>query len=198
MNRAERPTYHHGNLRAAALERAAQLAANGGSGALSLRALARELGVSPAALYRHFAHTDALLDELAGRALAALEVALREALDREASADPAARLAALGRGYLAFARAHPDAFRIVFELRRNALADAQQAEPYTLLLRAVGALAPPGAEDARVQRAALAAWAFVHGLAALESQQAWRGAIASVADDLLRDYAIALRGSYPA
>jgi len=95
MNRAERPTYHHGNLRAAVLERAAQLAANGGSGALSLRALARELGVSPAALYRHFAHKDALLDELAGRALAALEVALREALDREASADPAARLAAL-------------------------------------------------------------------------------------------------------
>lgn len=65
MSRVPRPTYHHGNLRAAALERAAQLAADGGTGALSLRQLARDLGVSPAALYRHFADKDALLDGLA-------------------------------------------------------------------------------------------------------------------------------------
>jgi AcrR family transcriptional regulator len=197
MNSPARPTYHHGNLRAAALDRAAQLAANGGSGALSLRALARELGVSPAALYRHFAHKDALLDALAQRARAALEVALRQALEHEPSADPADRLAALGRGYLAFARAHPDAFRIVFELRRDAPPDPAQAGPYELLVEAVGALAPAGVEGPRVQRAALAAWAFVHGLAALESQHAWRGAIAGVAGGLLRDYAVGLRGCYP-
>lgn len=198
MNQPERPTYHHGNLRAAALERAAQLAADGGSGALSLRALARELGVSPAALYRHFAHKDALLDELALRARGALESALRQALEREPATDQAARLAALGRGYLAFARAHPDAFRIVFELRRDAAPDTAQAGPYALLVEVVGALAPAGAEQARVQRAALAAWAFVHGLAALESQHAWRGGtISAVADGLLRDYAAGLRGGYP-
>lgn len=200
MIRTSRPTYHHGNLRAAALERAAQLAADGGSGALSLRQLARDLDVSPAALYRHFADKNALLEALAQRALAALESALRDALACEGgtSADAAARLAALGRGYLAFARTHPDAFRIVFELRRNATRDPEEVTPYALLVDAVAALAPPGTDAARVQRAALGAWAFVHGLATLESQQAWVGGeIGAVADGLLRDYARGLRLGFP-
>lgn len=200
MNRAPRPTYHHGNLRAAALERAAQLAADGGTGALSLRQLARDLGVSPAALYRHFADKDALLDGLAQRALAALESAARDALARAGGdqADRAERLAALGRGYLAFARAHPDAFRIVFELRPNAGRDPVEAAPYLLLLEAVAALAPPGADAARVRRAALAAWAFVHGLATLGAQQAWvAGEVAAAAEGLLRDYARGLRVGFP-
>jgi AcrR family transcriptional regulator len=200
MSRVPRPTYHHGNLRAAALERAAQLAADGGTGALSLRQLARDLGVSPAALYRHFADKDALLDGLAQRALAALESAARDALARAGGdqADAAERLAALGRGYLAFARAHPDAFRIVFELRPKAGRDSVEAAPYLLLLEAVTALAPPGADAARVRRAALAAWAFVHGLATLGAQQAWvAGEVAAAAEGLLRDYARGLRVGFP-
>ena len=200
MSRVPRPTYHHGNLRAAALERAAQLAADGGTGALSLRQLARDLGVSPAALYRHFADKDALLDGLAQRVLAALESAARDALARAGGdqADAAERLAALGRGYLAFARAHPDAFRIVFELRPKAGRDPVEAAPYLLLLEAVTALAPPGADAARVRRAALAAWAFVHGLATLGAQQAWvAGEVAAAAEGLLRDYARGLRVGFP-
>lgn len=200
MSRVPRPTYHHGNLRAAALERAAQLAADGGTGTLSLRQLARDLGVSPAALYRHFADKDALLDGLAQRALAALESAARDALARAGGdqADAAERLAALGRGYLAFARAHPDAFRIVFELRPKAGRDPVEAAPYLLLLEAVTALAPPGADAARVRRAALAAWAFVHGLATLGAQQAWvAGEVAAAAEGLLRDYARGLRVGFP-
>lgn len=192
-----RTTYHHGHLRAAALDRAAQLAADGGTGQLSLRALADALGVSPAALYRHFADKDALLAALAERALAALEAALRAALAQASATDPAARLVALGQGYLAFARAHPDAFRIVFELRRDAAGDPARAGPFALLLEVVAGLAPARAGAARVQRAALAAWAFVHGLAALESQHAWRGNLAAVAEELLRDYARALHATYP-
>ncbi|MFN9196398.1 MAG: TetR/AcrR family transcriptional regulator [Pseudomonadota bacterium] len=200
MSRVPRPTYHHGNLRAAALERAAQLAADGGTGALSLRQLARDLGVSPAALYRHFADKDALLDGLAQRALAALESAARDALARAGGdqADAAESLAALGSGYLAFASSHPDAFRIVFELRPKAGRDPVEAAPYLLLLEAVTALAPPGADAARVRRAALAAWAFVHGLATLGAQQAWvAGEVAAAAEGLLRDYARGLRVGFP-
>ena len=200
MISSSRSHYHHGNLRAAALERAAQLAADGGSGALSLRGLARDLGVSPAALYRHFTDKGELLDALAQRALLALEAALREALAREAVAGGGAeeRLAALGRGYLAFARAHPDAFRIVFELRRDAAQAPARAAPYALLLEAVTALAPPAADAPRVERAALAAWAFVHGLATLESQHNPVGdRIRAAADGLLLDYARSLRLGYP-
>lgn len=192
MSVPARATYHHGNLRAAALDRAAQLAADGGTGQLSLRALAGALSVSPAALYRHFADKDALLAALAQRALAALDAALRAALARAPAADPAARLLALGRGYLDFAQAHPDAFRIVFELRHAPLAATAAGSPFALLGEVVAALAPPRADAERVQRAALGAWAFVHGLAALQLQNAWRGDLATVADALLSDYVRAL------
>jgi AcrR family transcriptional regulator len=204
MTAAARRAYHHGNLRTAALDRAAQRAADGGTGNLSLRALARDLAVSPAALYRHFADKDALLAELAERAVAALATALHAALVATPVADAPARLVALGRGYLAFARAHPDAFRIVFELSHGAPVPStnghrgeRPAGPFALLHDVVEALAPPHASAERIQRAALSAWAFVHGLAALERQRAWRGDLATVADDLLRDYAHALAASYP-
>lgn len=192
----DRVTYHHGNLRAEALARAAQLAADGGTGAVSLRALARSLGVSPAALYHHFADKDALLTALAEHALAALDAALRHALAAAHDADATHRLVALGSGYMDFARAHPDAFRIVFDLRHGAAARSAGG-PFELLQETVAALAPAGAATDRVQRAALAAWAFVHGLVALELQQAWRGNLATVAEALLRDFARALQVTYP-
>jgi hypothetical protein len=73
-----------------------------------------------------------------------------------------------------------------------------EAAPYLLLLEAVTALAPPGADAARVRRAALAAWAFVHGLATLGAQQAWvAGEVAAAAEGLLRDYARGLRVGFP-
>src|SRR5881409_3479699 len=61
---ATRP-YHHGNLRAALLERAERVVSERGVHALSLRELAREVGVSHAAPRRHFADRQALLDALA-------------------------------------------------------------------------------------------------------------------------------------
>jgi len=48
-------TYHHGDLPAACLTAALELVEEGGARALSLRAVARRAGVSPAAPYRHYA-----------------------------------------------------------------------------------------------------------------------------------------------
>ena len=61
--------YHHGDLRAAALELGMQWIEDQDHPDLGLRALARELGVSATALYRHFPNKDALLDALALEAL---------------------------------------------------------------------------------------------------------------------------------
>ena len=55
--------YHHGNLRPALLAAAERALARGGE--LSLRELAREIGVSHAAPRRHFPDKQALLDALA-------------------------------------------------------------------------------------------------------------------------------------
>ena len=56
-----RASYHHGNLRQALIDAGLAVTRNGGPSALSLRDLARRLGVSPNAVYRHFADRDNLL-----------------------------------------------------------------------------------------------------------------------------------------
>ncbi len=57
--------YHHGNLRQELMNRAEQHLLESGSNELSLRALAREIGVSQTAPYRHFRDKNALLAALA-------------------------------------------------------------------------------------------------------------------------------------
>src|SRR3954471_17165737 len=95
--------YHHGNLRPALLEAAERALARGGE--LSLRELAREIGVSHAAPRRHFADKQALLDALA---LDGFERLGREMAAALAQAGPAFadRLGALARTYVRFATEH--------------------------------------------------------------------------------------------
>src|SRR4051795_10361603 len=102
---SEARRYHHGNLRSELLEAAERTLATRGAGELSLRELARELGVSHAAPRRHFAGKQALLDALAldgfERLGAALEAAVTGAGERFED-----RLAALARTYVRFATDH--------------------------------------------------------------------------------------------
>src|SRR5690349_24494150 len=92
--------YHHGNLRPALLAAAEGALASGGD--LSLRALAREVGVSHAAPRRHFADKQALLDALAEDGFERLGTAFRET----ASGDFEARMLAFAREYVRFAVEH--------------------------------------------------------------------------------------------
>ena len=104
--------YHHGNLREALLERAAEVIAEDGIAALSLRALARDLGVSHAAPRAHFADRRALLAELAKEGFRLFVDAMRAGADA-AGPDPVARYRALGRSYVQFALDNPSCFRAV-------------------------------------------------------------------------------------
>ena len=145
----EKKPYHHGDLRRALIERAASLIEREGIEALSLRRLARELGVSHAAPNRHFKSKAELLTALATEAYEQSHAATLAAADA-AGDDPLARLNAIGRGYLHWAldnRAlfhvlnHPDIKRSADEdllrsMRRFQLAvrdasiDAQRAGRY--------------------------------------------------------------------
>jgi AcrR family transcriptional regulator len=98
---SDRP-YHHGNLRTALLERAERTVRERGVQELSLRELAREVGVSHAAPRRHFADRQALLGALAEAGFARLGAELREAVDR-AGPDFEARLHATASAYVRFA-----------------------------------------------------------------------------------------------
>lgn len=102
--------YHHGNLKQALVERAAEVIAERGIEALSLRGLARDLGVSHAAPSAHFADRKALLCELAREGFRR-SVEAMEAGAAAAGPDPIARYRALGRSYVRFARDEPSYFR---------------------------------------------------------------------------------------
>ena len=163
--------YHHGDLRRALLDAAAAVLADAGVAALSLRDLARRVGVSAAAPYHHFANKAALVDALAEDMMARLDGALADAAAR--ATDPLAQARAVGVAYVQFAVAHPDGFRLAFRPELGTPVaeliggdDAVPAEEpgFRHLWAAVTALGFSGDERAD---AALSAWALVHGLAAL-------------------------------
>jgi len=162
-NAVER-TYHHGDLRAALIEAGLRhLEASGGSD-ISLRALAREAGVSPTAVYRHFPDKRALLAALADEGVAQLGAAQAAAL--EAAGGGPAGFAATGRAYVRFALAQPALFRLAFthgEMAENPLVGHDQAS--RLLQQNTLELA--GGDPARARTLALQAWSVAHGLAML-------------------------------
>ena len=152
-------TYHHGDLRAALIE--AGMAVLQGDGELSLRALARQVGVSATAVYRHFPDKDALLKALAAEGFRILAADQRAA--SEAAGGGVAGFGATGAAYVRFALKNPALFRLAFA-HPAPPGHADQDEAMTMLRAAAEAFAPVGV-DPRV--AALQAWSLAHGLAVL-------------------------------
>lgn len=165
-----RGAYHHGDLRGA-LIRAGVAALDSGVAvdALSLRALARDIGVSPTAVYRHFPDKAALLAALA---LAALDrMGDRQAKAAAAAAGPVAAFSAMGVEYVRFALDHPALFRLIWTMAPAGdlfAVPAAQSHPAMAGLRAgIAAILPREADGEAQRAAALACWGLVHGLAML-------------------------------
>lgn len=98
------------DIKAAALRQIA----TGGAAAVSVNAIAKQLGVSGPALYRYFANRDALLAELVLDAYHDLADALAAVTDRALGQSPPDRLLALARAWRAFALAEPHRYRLLF------------------------------------------------------------------------------------
>jgi AcrR family transcriptional regulator len=130
---AERP-YHHGNLRTALLGAAERTVRERGVQDLSLRELAREVGVSHGAPRRHFPDRQALLDALAKSGFERLRVELQAAVDG-AGADFEARLYATAAAHIRFATADPALLELMFAAKHR-----DEAGP--------DCLAPDGQQDA--------------------------------------------------
>ncbi len=116
-----REQYHHGDLRRALIELAAQVIASDGIEALTLRGLARELGVSHAAPNRHFRNKSELLAALATEGYEQAHRATMAAADAVGQ-DPMLRLNAMGRGYLHWALDNRPLFNAINhpEIKRSA------------------------------------------------------------------------------
>lgn len=157
-------SYHHGDLRAALLEAGLRALEHGGEAEISLRALAREIGVSPAAVYRHFPDKKALLGALGGEGFRLLGEAQSAA--QRAAPGRSAGFAATGRAYVRFALAHPALFRLAFF--HGGIGDDQAfGENLASQLLNENALALAGGDPERAKTIALQAWASAHGLALL-------------------------------
>lgn len=160
MSPGER-TYHHGDLRAQLLARAAELVARDGAEAFSLRAVAAELGVSHTAPRHHFGDRQGVFTALATEGYTLLGQALETAAPLG--------FAEVGAAYVLFAVSHPGHFAVMHapELvhRDDAQLRAAAARTNRQLLDGVAAFAPGTREQVAVKAAA--AWGLVHGLATL-------------------------------
>ena len=173
--------YHHGHLRSALVGAALKLVAKRGAEGFSLREAARELGVSPAAAYRHFADKAALLGAVAIDGMGRLAAEMEKGVARVpgppgTAAHAAGTLLAVGGAYVEFALRHRSHFRVMFgpwcehpamdQLPPEVLPGGR--DPYQILIDALDALVASGAVTAEARRGAeIAAWSTMHGLASL-------------------------------
>ena len=157
--------YHHGDLRAALIEAGMTLLESRKADDLSLREVARAVGVSATAVYRHFPDKGALMTALAAEALQRLAAAQRAA--QAAAGGGMAGFSATGAAYVRFALANPALFRLVFANPESIALHADKPEDDAMsLLRANAALLAEG-KGGDAQVIALQAWAIAHGLAML-------------------------------
>ncbi|WP_429227421.1 TetR/AcrR family transcriptional regulator [Inquilinus ginsengisoli] len=169
-------SYHHGDLRRALVAAARVLLEEAGPEALSLRDVARRVGVSHNAPYRHFPTRQALLAAVAAEGFAALS-------DRMAAVPTApgapSGLAAGFRCYLGFAREQPGLFRLMFDGTVEKSSDpalrAASEQSYDGLRHAVHRIAP-----AADRAAVVTVWTQMHGLALVTIS-------GQLAEDLVRD-----------
>jgi AcrR family transcriptional regulator len=158
-----RSPYHHGDLRAACLRAAMELLEEGGATALSLRAVARRAGVSPAAPYRHYADRDALISAVAA-------VGYRGLAEQLAAAHPSPSTAedfgAIAVAYVQFALQRPALFRVMFAEPCDT-DNSERVAATNAISEYVSAIVQQSFPGFDTEALSTAAWALVHGLAFL-------------------------------
>jgi AcrR family transcriptional regulator len=164
--------YHHGDLRQALVHAALRELERGRTEDLSLRALARTLGVSPRAPYRHFATKESLLAAVAVEGLRRWEAFVTPRVEA-AGPSPVARLCAISEAYVLFAVEHPAAFRVMYAPYATVEEDAPELvrarkEGHRAALDVVIAGQKAGLlRGGEPMQLALALWTSMHGLAVL-------------------------------
>src|SRR4051794_33899730 len=189
-------TYHHGDLRDALVLAAFQEAERGGPEAISLKALAKKLGVSQPAPYRHFADREALLEVVTAEAFRQLNAVIVEAIGKPSRQSKLSRFA---QATLAFGLRRNGIYRLMFASRTMACAKKGSElhnaamETFGLLLEALEA---PAVGLLR-ERQALKIWAALHGVVMLAEQGLLTGQVAQISreelvEDIVKESKLAL------
>jgi AcrR family transcriptional regulator len=165
---AEARPYHHGDLRRALIDAARRILEAEGPSALSLRAVAREAGVSPAAPYHHFKDKGELLDAVAMEGWEMLDAVIAKA--KADASSGAQALDEIGVNYVCFARENPALYRVMYDTVRDkeALPDDTAGDRDSAYCKVRDTLVEAGAnasDEIELELATVAAWCSAHGLA---------------------------------
>ena len=147
----------------------------GSQEAVSIRAVADAVGVTPPSIYRHFADKSALIFDVCARHFTALEDHIR----RECAGidDPVEKLVGLGKAYIAFGVTNPEPYRIMFMTRPDVTPEQYQgavlaeSASFDLLMACVQACIDAGRfrpQYTDAFRLSIGFWARVHGLTSLQ------------------------------
>src|SRR4051794_31483369 len=180
-------TYHHGDLRDALVQAAFQEAERGGPEAINISALAKKLGVSQPAPYRHFADREALLEAVTAEAFRQFNVILRELVDKPSKQSKLSRFA---QATLAFGLQRNGIYRLMFASRTMASAakggELHKAAMETLALL-IESLEAPAVGLLR-ERQAMKIWASLHGVVMLAEQGLLTGQVGGASrEELVED-----------
>jgi AcrR family transcriptional regulator len=161
--------YHHGDLRRALLDAALTIIEREGPEGLSLRAVAREAGVSPAAPYHHFKDKSDLLGAVSEDGFKRLKVAM-------ATSTTELGPGAMGVAYVRFAHQNPALYRVMYDCARSSENmphghDGEGDDGFKLLKDKINKSAGGNLEQIDLELAAIASWCAVHGLAEISTFQ---------------------------
>ena len=169
--------YHHGNLRQALVEAALDLITRQGPTGFTLSEAAKQAGVTPAAVYRHFEGREELIAEAARQGYEIFADVMQYAYDK---GQPSALAAfeATGRAYLAFARKYPGHYIAMFEsgisVNRNADLASAATRARAVLENAARDLSQHIPPEKRPPASMFSAhiWAMSHGVVELYARGA--------------------------
>ena len=179
--------YHHGDLKVSLIEAANTILLREGADALSLRAIAAEVGVSHMAPYAHFKNKKELIRSIAEAGFVQMADTMEvvaEKLKSKKELSPGELVLAYGASYLEFATSNPQLYRLMLgqvettgrKNKKETIVETDNSstmnspfiesskKPFILLREA---FALRGDNDEKVKAQALGAWSMVHGMAAL-------------------------------
>jgi AcrR family transcriptional regulator len=159
--------YHHGDLSRALVQAGRRILETEGPQALSLRAVAREAGVSPAAPYHHFKDKSDLLEAIAKEGWMELGVAVAKA--RAQAPDARVAMTNIGVAYVCFARDNPALYRTMYDAACDRATMGEHVKEADSGWRHVReALIDAGADpnnEHELEMATIGAWCAAHGVA---------------------------------
>ena len=179
----EKP-YHHGSLDQALVEAGMEAVRDVGVSKLSLRELARAIGVSSSATYRHFPSREYFEMRVSQRCREALALAMNEASSRivgnNTKRRSVERFEAIGRAYVQFAVSNPTLFEAAFSRNGVGIDRPDDPSPWSALSNSIDQMVEAGViPSARREEVPMIAWSSVHGIATIVTSSIWPAGVSA-------------------